>query len=240
MIAKFRYFINLFIPQEIASKLTRTLPEFVNISAKFLQGIDNIWDQDAEFKSIYMQVRSVILLDKKRAYILYKFIKHCSSLEGAFAELGVYRGGGCKLISLANGNKKKIYGFDTFEGLPEMDKEKNPDWKKGQLNSSYDDVNNYLNDRNVKLIKGIFPKTIREMPDEILFSFVHIDSDLYESTLAGCEYFYEYMVSGGIILVDDYGFLSCPGAKEAVDEFFQDKPEEPIYSPSGQCFIVKQ
>ncbi len=41
------------------------------------------------------------------------------------------------------------------------------------------------------------------------------------------------------MVFDDYGFPSCPGARKAVDEFFSDKEEFPLYLPSGQCFIVR-
>lgn len=41
------------------------------------------------------------------------------------------------------------------------------------------------------------------------------------------------------MVFDDYGFLSCPGAKLAVDQFFSDKPEYPCHLPTGQCFVIK-
>jgi O-methyltransferase len=47
------------------------------------------------------------------------------------------------------------------------------------------------------------------------------------------------MVTGGIMIFDDYGFLSCPGAKLAVDEYFADKPVYPCRLPTGQCFVIK-
>lgn len=38
---------------------------------------------------------------------------------------------------------------------------------------------------------------------------------------------------------DDYGFLSCPGAKEAVDTFFKDKLEVPFYLSTAQAVVFK-
>ncbi len=240
MITKIRYFIYLLIPNKLVWKLIRTLPEIVNFAAKFFQGIDSLWEQDSEFKEIYKDVRKNIILDKKRAYVLYRLVKHCSHLEGDFAELGVYKGGGCKLIALTNKLNKTIYGFDTFEGFPELDKNMNPTWRIGQLNDApYDHVKNFINDVNVILIKGVFPATVKKVPENAQFSFIHLDTDLYEGTLAGCEFFYDRITTGGIILVDDYGFLSCPGVKSAVDKFFDDKLEVPVYLPSGQCLVIK-
>ena len=100
-------------------------------------------------------------------------------------------------------------------------------------------MNDYVNCDSVKLIKGLFPDSVSSLPNDIKFAFVHLDIDLYEGTAAGCVYFYERMTTGGIILVDDYGFLSCPGVREAIDVFFDDKPEIPIYLPSGQALIIK-
>ena len=47
-------------------------------------------------------------------------------------------------------------------------------------------------------------------------------------------------MKGGILLFDDYGDHSCPGAKIAVDQFFDDKSEYPIYLPTGQCVVLKK
>jgi O-methyltransferase len=41
------------------------------------------------------------------------------------------------------------------------------------------------------------------------------------------------------MLFDDYGFWSCPGARQAVDEFFADKPEAPFALPTGQALVAR-
>ena len=41
------------------------------------------------------------------------------------------------------------------------------------------------------------------------------------------------------MVFDEYGFLSCPGAKKAVDQFFQDKTETPIYLETGQTIVQR-
>ena len=65
MIAKMRYYIYLIIPDKFVWKLIRTLPEIVNFTAKFFQGIDPLWEKDSEFKEIYKDIRKNIMLDKK-------------------------------------------------------------------------------------------------------------------------------------------------------------------------------
>jgi O-methyltransferase len=48
------------------------------------------------------------------------------------------------------------------------------------------------------------------------------------------------MNKGAYMMFDDYGFLSCPGVKIAVDDFFKNKPETPLYVATGQCLVIKQ
>ncbi|HEX3704868.1 MAG TPA: TylF/MycF/NovP-related O-methyltransferase, partial [Vicinamibacterales bacterium] len=48
---------------------------------------------------------------------------------------------------------------------------------------------------------------------------LHIDVDLYEPTRDSIAFLYERMNPGGIVVCDDYGFMTCPGATKAIDEF---------------------
>ena len=41
------------------------------------------------------------------------------------------------------------------------------------------------------------------------------------------------------MVFDDYGFASCPGARKAVDEFFNDKPERPLVLPTAQAIVMR-
>ena len=85
---------------------------------------------------------------------------------------------------------------------------------------------------------GLFPDTAGPVA-ETAFCLVHADVDIYTSVLACCHFFYPRLVSGGVMIFDDYGRQSCPGARAAVDELFADKPERPVYLPSAQAFVVK-
>ena len=96
-----------------------------------------------------------------------------------------------------------------------------------------------LND-NVHFYKGYFPDSIPPGFDELKFSFVHLDADLFEPTIEGLKYFYPRMNAKGMLVVHDYN--AWKGARMAVDEFFSDKPEMPVPMPdkSGSALIVKQ
>ena len=60
-----------------------------------------------------------------------------------------------------------------------------------------------------------------------------------ESIRDAVEYVYPRLVPGGCLIFDDYGFPSCPGARQAVDELFANRPEVPLCLPTGQALVVK-
>jgi len=240
-VAKLRYYALKPIPTQLRDRLVRTLPNIIIWAERVFLGVDPVWEHNKEFIKLYNQVSNRSLMDKRRAWTLYDLAKKCAFLEGSFAELGVYKGAGSRIIYEASKKTKNVFAFDTFEGLPETDSEKDPFWKKGDLRKvNYGEIKKFLREDSFKLIKGYFPETARFVPDETKYSFVHIDTDIYKSTKDGCEYFYPKMVQGGIMLFDDYLYLSCPGVREVVDTFFEDKKEKPISFTTGQCFVYKQ
>jgi hypothetical protein len=69
------------------------------------------------------------------------------------------------------------------------------------------------------------------------FSFVHLDVDLYQSTLSGLEWFYPRLNRGGVLISHDYTIAK--GVRKAFDEFFIDKPECLIELSGSQVAFVK-
>ncbi len=90
----------------------------------------------------------------------------------------------------------------------------------------------------MEIRRGWIPETFRGLENN-RYAFAHLDVDLYQSTLDCCKYFYSRLVPGGVLLFDEYGFAPARGEKDAVDEFFGDKPESPITLPTGQAIILK-
>lgn len=178
-----------------------------------------------------------MLLQTNEAFQLYILVKNTMKLDAGLAEVGCFMGGSSKIICEAKGNKE-FNIFDTFEGLPELNAIDDANqFQKGQYSASYEFVKKYLsNYPNVFLHKGYFPDTAGPIENKI-FSFVHLDLDLYESTLASLRFFYPRLVKGGVLISHDY--TTAPGVQRAFEEFFCDKPE-PIIEMSGtQCLIVK-
>ena len=156
--------------------------------------------------------------------------KKPKKIKGDIAEVGVYKGGSAKLICEAKGDKP-LHLFDTFEGLPKVSKFDDRKLLKGMFNAPLEDVKRIIlkKYRNVFFYKGLFPETAQLVKNK-LFSFVHLDVDLYKSTKSCLEFFYPRINKGGIIISHDFGLR---GVRKAFDEFFKDKPELIIEIPGS-------
>ena len=177
------------------------------------------------------------VVSSDRINVLIKCLNLTKDLNGSMSEVGVYRGGSAYHIN-KHSHGKMVFLFDTFEGIP-MQGELDPHPVGDFGDTSYEDVKNlFKNDLNVQVIKGVFPDSAKDVIFEgDKFCFVHIDADQYESTKNCLEFFYPKMVKGGIILMDDYGWLK--GVDKAIDEFFEDKTEKIIQEAQYQCYIIK-
>jgi predicted O-methyltransferase YrrM len=139
-------------------------------------------------------------------------------------------------MKYASGNNNRIFGFDSFERMPDITNEDIDNYNKScplngfgkvgdNLSGGIDIVYNTfnclnLNMNNVKLIKGFFQNTlqIQENTGNIgEIAVLRLDGDWYESTKICLEKLYDNVIEGGIIIIDNYGHFI--GAKKATDEF---------------------
>ena len=235
-----RNILNKIIPSSFKYWLVRKLPNLEIFMSNSFRGIDKLWSHDDIFIKVYKESSKRSLLDIKKAFIVYVCAQNAINIEGDYAELGVYKGAGSKLMLEGSKKEKKILLFDTFEGLPESSSEYDSHWEEGSLGDvSINDIKEFLKEDNFEFYPGFFPESTKKIATDVIFSFVHIDFDLYQSTIDGLEYCYNRMTPSGIFLVDDYGVLACPGVKKAVDDFFKDKPEMVLPNLNGQCVIIK-
>ncbi len=177
---------------------------------------------------------------------LFKEIEHIS---GSIVECGVGPGRSLfdfAVISTAPGQRARhICGLDTFEGIPDATP---PDgrWNsriRGTWSYSMEHVRENLLlagldeefvRTNITLIPGEFGLSLPTLDSEWSgegIALLHIDVDLYDSYRLVLEHLYDHVVPGGIITFDEYGLANWPGATRAIDEFFEDKPEEIVRSP---------
>jgi hypothetical protein len=155
-------------------------------------------------------------------------------IEGDIAEVGTAKGGSARLIGEYSAGKT-IHVFDTFEGLPDPGAV-DVNFLKGAYAHSLESVQEFLKGLPVEFHKGMFPESASSSR-HCRFSFVHLDVDLYQSTLDCLKFFYPRMNLGGIIITHDY--ISSDGVNRAFEEFFADKPESPIELIGYQGMVVK-
>lgn len=128
-----------------------------------------------------------------------------SIIDGEILEFGVFQGKTITHIARAFPDKL-IWGFDSFEGLPE-------DWLINSTDKESPRPAGYfaLDDlpkvpENVKLVKGFFdqslPQWLKENPIKQI-SILHVDCDLYSSTDTVFNYLNDFIVAGTIIIFDE-------------------------------------
>jgi len=173
-----------------------------------------------------------------------RYVLYCLALDaarrcnGELAECGVYKGGTAKILAEVAPDRR-LHLFDTFSGMPETDPKRDLHKAGDFADTSLQSVREYLSGhKNVDCIAGVIPQSL-DVVRGSTFAFVHLDLDIYSSIKSACEFFYPRLQSGGILLFDDYGYPSCPGARAAVDEFFTNKPEVRVVMVTGQCSVRK-
>lgn len=162
-------------------------------------------------------------------------------LDGhAYYEFGLFRGYSfwfAEQISrdIVSANFK-FYGFDSFEGIPESETDIDPIyWAKGNYAASYEFVLDQLKANGsdlskIKLYKGFYSKAFFEnlQNDNFLpISICVIDSDIYESCVDVLEFIKDHIVSGSILLFDDYNAFDKNddhGERRALKEFEKRNP----------------
>lgn len=174
--------------------------------------------QTAEFIAAHMN--KVKSFNDKKSY-LQNVLNHSQSISGGgiYLEFGVYKGETVNIIA-ETVPEKIIYGFDSFEGLPE-------DWREGfgkggfNLNGNLPKVN-----KNVRLIKGWFNETlpgfVKAHPEPC--AFIHVDCDLYSSTKTIFDNLKNQIVSGTVIAFDEY--FNYPGWQQGEYKAFMEFVEE--------------
>ena len=154
-----------------------------------------------------------------------------NNIPGEIAELGVYEGNFAQWINLCF-PEKNLYLFDTFSGFDDRDID-DFEMKLSGKRLSYGKFEGNANKREkivlekmsynnvVHIKKGYFPDSTYDM-EELKYSFVHIDVDLYKPTKAGLEYFWPRMSPGGYIFCHDLQAPTFPAARIAIKEFCEE------------------
>lgn len=200
------------------------------------------WLKHAEFNAYLERFGEASGYNAERRWMVRELMRLIDDVPGDTAECGAYIGAGSYLICRMNTLspiKRHHFIFDSFEGVSDPGTRDGGYWRRGDLAASEEAVRRNLAEfSDVTLMKGWIPARFPDVADR-LFAFVHIDVDLFDPSRDSLAFFYDRMSAGGIIVCDDYGFSTCPGATAAVDAFLADKPERMLVLPGGGGFLIK-
>ncbi|MDI6749933.1 MAG: TylF/MycF/NovP-related O-methyltransferase [Rhodocyclaceae bacterium] len=248
-------FLKLFVPPIITAPLRnwrkrREERHYDHIpDRQFYDGVFSPWLGYGEFGPLFDEIKKFTLVSPSRAWVLYSLARQSLSVPGNYYEAGVFRGGTALLLKkvlekksdhkVSNIDSKQLRLFDTFCGMPETDAQRDLHRAGDFADTSLESVKLLVGTPAwVSYHPGIIPASFTGLETDRI-AFAHIDLDIYQSILDSCRFIYPRLSPGGIIVFDDYGFMSCPGAREAVDRFFADKLEIPLVLPTGQAIVIK-
>lgn len=178
-------------------------------------------------------------------YELYRMIK---DVPGSIVECGVYQGNSFfafhKFLEIFHpGDRiRHVIGFDHFRGLnlsiedgPEYPSRSkiNGGWKSGDFKEAlFSLLEFHTSDQFVPKSQRCFfiegdilhtvPEYVRQNPG-LRISLLHLDVDVYAPTRTALEHFYDRVVSGGLIVLDEYGMMEWGGESLAFENFFSEK-----------------
>lgn len=179
-------------------------------------------------------------------------------LAGAYVECGVWRGGSVlamvlKLLDLGV-TARHVYAFDTFEGMTEpTPADVSPysgvaldEWRAAREAhrrpwAEMFDAASFNVDAVLDLLSGtgyptdalhVEPGRVEQTipgaaPDEL--ALLRLDTDWYESTRHELVHLYPRLVTGGVLIIDDYGHWE--GCRRAVDEYFGNSSAPVLLTP---------
>lgn len=189
-----------------------------------------------------------------RLYSTLQMASYAAALpQGDVIECGCWHGHSTIAIATIlarHGFGGRFHVFDSFEGgLSEFTANDESSFRLSEreklgLRQEFASSFDFVRARTagfgfVELHRGWIPQTFASF-ERTPLRFVHIDVDMYEPTKAALEFFWDYVVDGGCLVVDDYNHGVFEGATRAVDEFVAAHRPRLLYKvPFGSCFLVK-
>lgn len=169
-------------------------------------------------------------------------------LEGDFVECGVNRG----FLSSAimryldwNTMDKHFYLYDTFCGIDESLFNENEllqgrvDFNRKMYSECYERVKeNFSEFKNVHLVRGSIPDTLNNVHIEKV-CYLSIDMNCAKPEIESATYFWDKLVPGAIVLLDDYAYVGFEEQHKAFGKFARDKGIKILSLPTGQGLFIK-
>ncbi len=180
-----------------------------------------------------------------RAHVVCWAARRGTALPGDFVECGVNKGGlaltAMEYVQFCK-QAKRFWLLDTFCGLSERyitPEERKHGNRPGGYEPCIDRVRTtFASYENVRIIQGTVPDTLGQVTAEHV-AYLSIDMNCVEPEIAALEYFWDKLVSGAAVVLDDYGFRKHILQKQAFDNFARQKDVAILSLPTGQGLILK-
>jgi O-methyltransferase len=204
------------------------------------------WRSDREFQSAFEQIRANTLVDFYRCYDLWQLVVEAGKLAGGdILEIGVWRGGtGCLMARRARlaGVKAMVFLCDTFEGVVKAGAS-DRHYAGGEHSDTSEaivaELAKGMGLDNIKILRGIFPEQTGHLVENARFRLCHIDVDVYESGREILGWVWPRLAPGGMVVFDDYGFLSTGGITRLVNEERVKTDRLMLHNLNGHAVFVK-
>lgn len=205
-----------------------------------------LWLEDKDFRYKFKELSPVSPYSEERKWTLRELARYVHSIPGCMAECGCYQGASAYFMAKENPDVP-LHLFDSFEGLSQPEnidiptRKNDRAWEEGNMSASEETAHETLKEfSNIYFYKGWIPEKFHEVKDQH-FKLVHIDVDLYQPTKDCLSFFYPRMAKNGVIIMDDNGFTTCPGALKATQHYFSKNniKNYPIMLTTGQGIIIK-
>ena len=178
--------------------------------------------------------------DYVRLATLELLCRRFENVPGAAAELGVYKGFFARCINQLLPDRT-LYLFDSFEGFSE-DACASESFQAAHRNTAIDRVLAIMpHPERITVKPGFFPESLKGLEER--FCLVSLDVDFYQTTLEGLRYFWPRLEQGGYLMLHDWGSLSLPGVKQALEDYEAETgqriPAVPLCDVGGSLILSK-
>lgn len=203
------------------------------------------WLGSQIFINTFQSIRQNTLVDKFRCFELWELVAQVAHLPGNLLEVGVWRGGsGCLIAARAKSQrlKKVVYLCDTFAGVVKVSDKDSFYVGREHSDTTEAEVARLIKSmdlQNTVIKKGIFPDDFRQEMEGEKFCFVHIDVDVYLSAKDVMSFVWPRMPVGGIVVFDDFGFISCDGIPKLLEEYRGDTDRIILHNLNGHAVVIK-
>jgi O-methyltransferase len=242
------------LPWDLENSTDLTGLQFLKVDLDFLNKINlgEVYlgfgnDKEVNFSNLLNEHRW-------RHYIVYwsaKLAARNTKSQGPcnFVESGVWYGMSATyaISALENQMDKdsnyKIYLYDAWDSMKLEHLTTKESWAEGEYSYlSLDQTKTNLKEfkEHCEFIKGYIPEVFSESPGPNKLSWLHIDLNSSMPTQKTLEQFVPKLLSGGIVLFDDYGHKGWSETKKVADEFFTEKDGTLMPLPTGQAIFFKR